>query len=437
MNMIAQLSRNIANLHKADYYLDRIKNLHWDDPYVAKTALFVRNNFDLFEQKWRDGLQNTFFVFCITRLVVLGGPPVFQRNLRDSDATTQANFENGCTQLRRDITDLLGRMRDQRSVLFSQQNMASIDAAFHQFDKLSFLVFKIGQDGEKSGSGMGEDLQQWDASLQKCVNDFGLDGRFNPVFPDSNKPLADRVRSREETISYFVEALANNPQQNAKRQFDSRDKGNSFERWKDKLLSNRWAAGLTFIVVVLTAVFALANGGLDLVLKGLELKSKSEQSNSQDPTPTLRLVYPSFPALIFQNRSKKVVKNIKWACGIWNVCLPNHVDPLPIRIQIFDFIRAGQDGGPQNLLNPEALSLVKPGDQLVGSIAFTCPDCDSERVYVISIVWGKGGWYSELPQQKQGGLITPKLVTADGLKAFANDLERMVPSEKRVPISDR
>jgi len=67
MNMIAQLNRDIANLQKVDYYLGQIKALHWKDPAVRQTALFIRDSFDLFEQKWRDGLQNSFFVFCILR----------------------------------------------------------------------------------------------------------------------------------------------------------------------------------------------------------------------------------------------------------------------------------------------------------------------------------------------------------------------------------
>jgi hypothetical protein len=156
------------------------------------------------------------------------------------------------------------------------------------------------------------------------------------------------------------------------------------------------------------------------------------------PEVTLRFVYPDFPSLVITNPSKILARDIKWTVALWNMDLPDRNDPLPIPVQVFDWIRPHEEGGPEDLFNtPLVNPLLKTGDRLFGSASVICPDCSRGRTYAVYIVWGKGGWFYEVPNDISGHIIVPSNFGRETREVYFQQLDSMVPQEKRVPIGAR
>ena len=113
--------------------------------------------------------------------------------------------------------------------------------------------------------------------------------------------------------------------------------------------------------------------------------------------------------------------------------LPDAHDPLPIPVSTFDFLRPHTMGGPQNIFNPQ---YVKTGDRLFGSISVTCPDCSRGHTYIVSIVWGSDGWYTEITDKQEAELIIPPRFTRDLVIAYFTQLQSAIPETARIPIRD-
>jgi hypothetical protein len=74
MSAIKELSRDIANLQKVQYLLQRVKGWTYGDQVITQTAYFIRGKFDLVEQRWRDLLsKNDFFFFSYPKFAVYDG----------------------------------------------------------------------------------------------------------------------------------------------------------------------------------------------------------------------------------------------------------------------------------------------------------------------------------------------------------------------------
>ena len=117
------------------------------------------------------------------------------------------------------------------------------------------------------------------------------------------------------------------------------------------------------------------------------------------PDVTLRFVYPEDPALVIVNGPKSVARDIKWNVTLWNAELPDRNDPLPIPFTTFDWLKPGGAGGPQDLFDQAPVSpLLKQGDRLYGYASVDCPTCVGARSYFIYIIYGKNGWFSEVPK---------------------------------------
>lgn len=168
-----------------------------------------------------------------------------------------------------------------------------------------------------------------------------------------------------------------------------------------------------------------------------EPKSKPVTPKTKLPDVTLRFIYAKEPALVIVNRSDTIARDIKWTLAIWNMNLAERNDPLPIPVSTFDWLRPHTESGPLNLFgNPLVAPLLKPGDHLFGSASISCPDCFRGRTYVIYIVYGQSGWYSEIKSETSGSLIVPKNFLRDNREAYFRKLEAMIPQKNRIPITD-
>jgi hypothetical protein len=179
------------------------------------------------------------------------------------------------------------------------------------------------------------------------------------------------------------------------------------------------------------------------------LNAKGGEKNATPPPPKqlpaspvievgLRFVYPKEPALMIANSSSEVAKNIKWAVVLWNMDLPDRNDPLPIPTSAFDWLKAHDEGGPQDLFNnPNVAPLLKPGNRLFGSASVDCQECTRGKTYIVYIVFGSGGWFSEVKIERTGKLIIPKTFSKDSREEYFKSLEATIPVKLRIPIGER
>ena len=165
---------------------------------------------------------------------------------------------------------------------------------------------------------------------------------------------------------------------------------------------------------------------------------------SEVPDVILRFVYPDMPALVLINQSNKIARDIKWSVALWNIddprtyinpgAAPNAHDPLPIPVSTFDFLRPHAIGGPQALFNTTlVLPYVKPGQRLVGSASVVCPECGRGHTYLLYIIFGQGGWYTEVADKKEGELIIPHHLTKELVANYYNEIVQ-TPDSARIPI---
>lgn len=156
------------------------------------------------------------------------------------------------------------------------------------------------------------------------------------------------------------------------------------------------------------------------------------------PDVAIRFVYPKSPALILVNQSSVIARDIKWSVALWNLNLPDRNDPLPIPVSTFDWIKPHDEGGPQNLFDGSLVApLLKPGNQLFGSASVTCPECARGRTYVVYIVWGEGGWFSEIESETSGKILIPPNFLQPSRSEYFKALEAMVLVQSRMPIGER
>lgn len=160
------------------------------------------------------------------------------------------------------------------------------------------------------------------------------------------------------------------------------------------------------------------------------------------PDVTMRFIRPSAPALVLVNDSPVVAKQIKWVVLLYNLDdLKNYsnpafdsVEPLPIPIAIFDFLRPGTKSGPLSLFGlPTVRPHVKAGDRLIGTAGVSCPDCKQDRAFVVSIKYGESGWFGELPH---GDTLVPTKSLKPFMQQFYEVLSATIPEKDRITITD-
>jgi hypothetical protein len=163
----------------------------------------------------------------------------------------------------------------------------------------------------------------------------------------------------------------------------------------------------------------------------------SEPSLTKQPDVSLAFVYPKSPALLILNSPAALARDIKWMVALWNMDLPDRNDPLPLPVSTFDWIRPGDNGGPQNLFNqPNVAPLVKDGDRLCGTASVICPTCDRGRTYFVYIVLGQGGWFSEVQAETSGHIIVPKNFLKETREQYYQQIQDSIPENARKPIED-
>jgi hypothetical protein len=198
------------------------------------------------------------------------------------------------------------------------------------------------------------------------------------------------------------------------------------------LYKSGFSFGTTTTGAVIGVCLVLA---LPAVLRWVDSK---ETAANQHPDVSLRFIYPKEPSLMLINNSEVIARDIKWTVILWNMDLPDRNDPLPIPVSTFDWLKPHTEGGPQDLFTSGLVApLLKPGNRLFGSATVTCPACARGRTYVVSIVWGEGGWVAEVEDDKSGDIIIPKNFLKETRIKYFNELQEIVPIRPRAPIAER
>ncbi|ERR1017187_8798739 len=155
------------------------------------------------------------------------------------------------------------------------------------------------------------------------------------------------------------------------------------------------------------------------------------------PNVVMHFVNRQEPLLVLENTSGVLARDIKWTVALWNMDLPERDDPLPIPISTFDWLKPHAESGAQNLFGSQLVKpLVKSGDHLLGSAVTICADCPAGHTYVVSVVFGNGGWYAEDKEDSAGSLIVPHNFHKEVRDAFFAQLPALVPEKNRVTIGE-
>jgi hypothetical protein len=161
---------------------------------------------------------------------------------------------------------------------------------------------------------------------------------------------------------------------------------------------------------------------------------KQMNKETVPPLVALRFVGQKYPALQPINESSVIARDMKYTVALWNMERPQDLSPLQIPTGTFDWLKPHTEGGPTNIFE-HVTSELKDGDRLFGTMGVNCPDCSRGRTYVVYIVWGKGGWVSELKNEQSGGVFVPRNPTTDR-EAYFKRLEEIAPDPSRIPIAD-
>lgn len=155
------------------------------------------------------------------------------------------------------------------------------------------------------------------------------------------------------------------------------------------------------------------------------------------PDLTLRFLDPKEPTIQVVNPSDGIARTVRYSPALFNIDAADHNQSLlVIPTGGPDFIRPHSVAGPTVLFAPLAKANLKSGDRIFGTIGLLCPECKQGRTFVVYIVWGEGGWFSELNDVRNGEILTPKgqnYWNIDDVTKFVNS----VPAQSKIEIKDR
>jgi hypothetical protein len=91
------------------------------------------------------------------------------------------------------------------------------------------------------------------------------------------------------------------------------------------------------------------------------------------PDVALRFVERVTPTLVIVNTSDSLAREIKWTVVLWNMDRPDEINPLPIPVQTFDWLRPHTSSAMLDLFGGPAVAQPrKQGDRLFGSASVIC-----------------------------------------------------------------
>ncbi|HTV79352.1 MAG TPA: hypothetical protein VMF03_13920 [Steroidobacteraceae bacterium] len=173
------------------------------------------------------------------------------------------------------------------------------------------------------------------------------------------------------------------------------------------------------------------SGGITAQTVNITNASQPAPVPAPKPDLALKFVEPSWPALVIENQSDAIARDIKWQVWFLDIDGPRDgkgiLQPLPIPIASFDWLRPHDRSGLQALFTPLVMSRVKPGDRIYGSAMVLCPECKRSRSYLVYIKFGESGWFVEDKKMKDGEARFPR-ASDEEREAFVREIDQQTAS---------
>lgn len=161
----------------------------------------------------------------------------------------------------------------------------------------------------------------------------------------------------------------------------------------------------------------------------------------EPPDVSLCFVGTQHPAIWAVNLSDVQIESAQLQIPVlFDVDGPTPDVPLQISPQLFDLISPHSwSGGYDLFAQMHAGEILTPGDRIVGSVGIKCAKCESGRSFYVSIIWGVGGWFSEI--KNGAGNILLLFDTSNPREPHTSSAAYVlnidaVPREDRIPIRD-
>lgn len=186
-------------------------------------------------------------------------------------------------------------------------------------------------------------------------------------------------------------------------------------------------------------VLGLATAAAAIAIVGLSLPwIDGKERERVPPDVTLCFVGVQHPAVWAVNLSETLIESATLlAPALFDLDSPTPDDPLQIHPQVFDLISPhSYSGGYAIFENMPNSPTLKNGDRIVGSVGIKCAKCEEGRTFLVSIIWGAGGWFSQLKDTNAAGNVL-LLMNIANPNAPHTSGAAYVPKIEAVPIADR
>lgn len=205
------------------------------------------------------------------------------------------------------------------------------------------------------------------------------------------------------------------------------------------------------ILAICTGLFLIIVGSVWFAKIEIKNKESPTKISFQIPDVVLSFSHPAFPVIVLTNQSDVLATNIKWSVYLWNMDDPKPLrsnphaadhpgmhDPLPIPTSVFEFLKPRQSSNRIDLFG-NVSDYVKKGQQLIGTASVDCPDCVG-HTYIVSIVWGEGGWFAEIVEANgerlQGRTLIPESPYKEAVVVYQQKMLALAPEASRIPIRE-
>jgi hypothetical protein len=155
------------------------------------------------------------------------------------------------------------------------------------------------------------------------------------------------------------------------------------------------------------------------------------------PDVAMRLVYPTRPALMLDNKSHYTAQSIKYAFALLYINGKNAGTPVPILSAGADFIKSNDSVGPENLFDPpQIVRTPTEGEKMFGWMQINCLNCVRIRYYWAYIQFGFGGWYVEVPKKRFEDIVRwlKNSGKHDASDSDINEILSVIPRRDRTQI---
>jgi hypothetical protein len=198
-----------------------------------------------------------------------------------------------------------------------------------------------------------------------------------------------------------------------------------------KLITSRENPRNMRLTLIISTIIVLAAGAF------ISLAINFLISTDRGPDVAMRLVIPTKPAIMLDNKSAYTARMVKYVLAFIYLTGTNAGTPVPVLVATADFIKGHDSVGPENLFDPpQILRSPSEAQKMFGWIQISCPDCVRIRYYWTYIKFGFGGWYAEVSKERFEDIVKWLRNSGrhDGSDSDINEILSVIPMTDRIQI---